>query len=167
MPSNNTDQPASSQVNIQNDPAIKDFESALSHFQAGKWKQAAKDLAGVLEKTESMRIRASARQYAAICERQIAPEPKIDDPYLAAVVAKNRGHHDEALGLCKKAAADDERFVYLQASIHALLGDHESALAQLADAIRLEPKNRVHAYHDPDFEDLRQDEAFAELLANP
>ena len=49
----------------------------------------------------------------------------------------------------------DERFAYLAASIHAAEGRTDEAAKALSRAIELNPKNRVHAFHDPDFAELR------------
>ena len=54
--------------------------------------------------------------------------------------------------------------IYLAASLKALDGDAEQALELLARAIELEPRNRVHAYHDPDFRELRDADGFSSLL---
>ena len=58
----------------------------------------------------------------------------------------------------------DERFAYLAASIHALREDHEAALRLLDHSIELNPKNRVHAFHDPDFATLRERGEIADRL---
>ena len=73
------------------------------------------------------------------------------DPYLSAVFEKNNGNLEQALELCQQQGATDkdERYTYLMASIQALAGAEDEALDLLQAAIRLEPKNRVHAYHDP------------------
>jgi hypothetical protein len=59
----------------------------------------------------------------------------------------------------------DERYLYLNASLKALNGDAEDAIEMLRSAIASEPKNRIHAYHDPDFENLEKLEEFQELVA--
>lgn len=148
------------------DPALADFEQALELLYRGKHQQAAKLLEGVIENGDSMRLRDRARQHLAICKRHLDPARDVEDPYLRAVMAKNRGDLDEALSHCKNPGKD-ERFAYLAASIHALQGAEDKALELLRTAIELEPKNRVHAFHDPDFAPMRGEEAFAELLANP
>jgi hypothetical protein len=67
-----------------------------------------------------------------------------------------------ALELCKRGGRQgkDERFAYLAASIHALRGEHDDALKLLELATEMNPKNRIHAYHDPDFAALRGREGF-------
>ena len=58
----------------------------------------------------------------------------------------------------------DERFAYLAASIHAAEGRTEEAAQALSRAIDLNPKNRVHAFHDPDFAELRKDRDHRQLF---
>ncbi|RMH22916.1 MAG: hypothetical protein D6696_02245 [Acidobacteria bacterium] len=147
------------------DPAVGLYEQALGLIYDKKWAKAAKLLEQVIEESDARQLRDRARQHLAICRRQTAKPVRNEDAYFQAVVEKNRGNLKAALALCDGAAADDERFAYLAAAIHARMGSAEEALAQLAVAIRLEPKNRVHAYHDPDFEPLRQEEASAAALA--
>ena len=50
----------------------------------------------------------------------------------------------------------DERFAYLAASIHAVEDRLDEAAEVLARAVELNPKNRIHAFHDPDFAELRK-----------
>jgi hypothetical protein len=73
------------------------------------------------------------------------------------VVAKNRGDYAAVLEVCARGGrrGKDERFAYLAASALALSGDLDEAVKVLQQAIELNPENRVHAFHDPDFRVLR------------
>lgn len=146
------------------DPALGKFEKALEYLHKGDHKKAAKAFEKVLESTDGRQLRARARQYLDICRRHLENEQDSEDPYLLAVYEKNRGAFEKADALARQGGDGDERYVYLRASIQALQG-HDDAVTTLARAIELNPRNRVHAFHDPDFEELRQDEAFADLLA--
>jgi tetratricopeptide (TPR) repeat protein len=88
------------------------------------------------------------------------------DPFLQAVFEKNRGNLAAALDLCRKEGREqkDERFAYLAASIHAVEGRLEEAVQALSRAIELNPRNRVHAYHDPDFAEIRRDRDHRQLF---
>jgi len=149
------------------DPDIARYEAALRLLHDRKWVEAAAAFETLGETTVSRRLRALAQQHLAASRRMIEDEQAVDDadPYLKAVLLKNRGAYDEALALCSSATDDNERMAFLAASVQALRGETEPALALLEDAIRLEPKNRVHAFHDPDFNALRQLDAFQALLA--
>ena len=121
----------------------------------------------VVEESDGRRLRDRARQYLAICRSHNETPAETEDPFLAAVVAKNEGSLEEADRLCGQGPSDEERFIYLNASIRALSGENEKALELLKKAIALEPKNRVHAFHDPDFETLRGSEGFNALINPP
>ncbi len=152
------------------DAAIGDFSKALELVHGHKWQQAAKLLEKVIAETEEVRISDRARQYLEICRLRLDKDKTQDsDPYLHAVFEKNRGNLEGALKLCKKhgAADKEERYAYLMASIRALSGAEDEALELLKTAIRLDPKNRVHAYHDPDFEALQGRDEFAQLIQAP
>ncbi len=141
------------------------FSKALELLHASDWSQAASLLEKVIADTDSIHLRDRARQMHTICEHQLADDLDIEDPYLSAVFEKNRGNLDRALALIEEAGTQDERFAFLAASVQSLRGETEEALEHLDNAIRLEPKNRVHAYHDPDFESLREDESFQSLVS--
>ena len=146
--------------------ALESYQEALGLIHEQKWAKAAKLLEQVVAEAEDLHLADRARQNLAICQHRIEKADTDSDPYLQAVYEKNRGNLEEALELCKKqrGAAKDERFAYLMASIQALAGSEDEALSLLEDAIRLEPKNRVHAYHDPDFKALQGREEFSQLV---
>ena len=148
------------------DATLEAFENGLKLVHGGNWKQAAEIFKGVVAESDAHELTDRARQYLAICEDRLAGDQKIDDPYLAAVVSKNQGDVESAQKLAAQAgsADKDDRIAYLQASIHALAGDDDKAIEVLGKAIQLDPRNRVQAYHDPDFKDLRESEEFQDLL---
>ena len=81
--------------------------------------------------------------------------------------AKNEGDFDTALELCARGGLKgrDERFAYLAAAIEGLRENHEEALELLEKAIEMNGVNRVHAFHDPDFQSLRDDPTSDEIFA--
>ena len=48
--------------------------------------------------------------------------------------------------------------------ILALQGEFDEAAEALGRAVELNPKNRVHAYHDTDFQELRRSEDHRKLF---
>jgi tetratricopeptide (TPR) repeat protein len=145
------------------DPLLVTFNKALEALHAKSWDKAAQLFESVVQESDVPEFRERARQYLAACRLQErkaqgdAPSPD-EDPYLRAVVEKNRGNYAAALDLVKKNGGDkDERFAYLAASIHAAEGRKDEAAKSLTRAVELNAKNRVHAFHDPDFADLRRD----------
>jgi len=148
------------------DPALEDFGRAIKLVHENKWQEAADAFEKVIAESDEMQITDRARQHLSICRQHTDPVATDDDPYLQAVFEKNRGNLDEALALCQghSGANSEEHFAYLMASIRALDGEEDHALELLATAIELEPKNRVHAFHDSDFTALRNREEFTQLV---
>lgn len=145
------------------------YAKGLDLLYAKKWKKAAEIFERLVSTTDNRQLADRARQSLGVCRRHLEPEGEGEDPYLTAVYEKNRGNLERALELCGAAGKgdEDERVAYLLASLHSLTGAPEKAIEYLETAIRLEPKNRVHAYHDPDFADLRGQEDFSQLVDAP
>ncbi len=139
------------------DPIVGRFNQAIEQLQAGKWKKAQGALQGIVADSEIPEVAEKARQMLRVCDSRLADASEIpEDPFLGAVFEKNRGNYSSALELCKKGGRTDtdDRFAYLAASIHALAEQADEAVAALHTAVQLNPKNRVHAFHDPDFEGI-------------
>jgi tetratricopeptide (TPR) repeat protein len=156
------------------DPALDAFTKALDAFHKKDWAKATELLENVLAESDRPDLSARARQYL-VSSRQKLEETAAGkgkakgedgDPFLRAVIEKNRGDAATALELCRQGGRDqkDERFAYLAASIHAAEGRTEEAVQALSRAIELNPKNRVHAFHDPDFAELRKDRDHRQLF---
>ncbi|MEA2599649.1 MAG: hypothetical protein QOF89_641 [Acidobacteriota bacterium] len=146
------------------DPALEAFGQGLSALQAGDWKKAVEHLERAVETADrtDLRDRAqqflnAARQKAGAGDGKAARSPEAD-PYLEAVYERNRGNLKAALDIAQKGGRDekDERFAYLAASIHAVENRLDEAAQALATAVELNPKNRIHAFHDSDFAELRK-----------
>lgn len=155
------------------DPALDAFTRALDAFHKKDWAKAAEQFEAVLAQSDLLDLSARARQYLAASRQRLdaadaaaggakakgKSKQEDGDPFLRAVFEKNRGDSAAALELCRQEGREqkDERFAYLAAAIHASEGRTEEAVAALSRAIELNPKNRVYAFHDPDFADLRRD----------
>ncbi len=149
--------------------ALADFTKGLELLHGKKWSKAAKVFEKVIADCEGMQLADRARQYLAICRQQTEEAEETDDSYLRAVFEKNRGNLERAFELCEErdGAKSEEHFAYLMASIRALDGAEDEALELLEAAIELEPKNRIHAFHDSDFKALHGREEFTELVSAP
>jgi len=156
-------------ASVYDDPVVEAFEEALEAVHAGKWKDAAGRLERVIEETDQPEIAARARQYLAVCRAQMETPPADDgdDPFLQAVVLKNQGDLEGALAIVGGGSGNDDRFLYLAASIHALRKEGAAAEKALLRAVEINPKNRVYAFHDPDFSHLREHEEYAHLFSAP
>src|SRR5436305_8986111 len=161
------------------DSSLQAYTQALEALHRKSWSKAAQLCATVVESSALPEVRERARQSLAACHQQEAqqqaereeksgkkpPEDEADS-YLRAVVEKNRGDLAAALALCRQGGNDqkDERFAYLAASIHALEGRADEAAQVLSRAVELSAKNRIHAFHDPDFAELRGNPSFRQLI---
>jgi hypothetical protein len=152
------------------DSSLQAYSQALEALHRKSWSQAAELFETVVESSDTPEIRERARQYLAACRLQEAKSGHSRDdeadPYLRAVYEKNRGDLSAALALCRQAGNDqkDERFAYLAASIHALEERPEEAAKVLSRAVELSAKNRIYAFHDPDFAELRGNPSFRHLF---
>lgn len=145
------------------DPALEYFSDGLSALQAKDWKKAVGHLEKAVETADRTDLRDKAKQFLNVARQKSpaegkdakSPEP---DPYLQAVYERNRGDLQAALAIAQKGGRDqkDERFAYLAASIHAVQDRLDEAAVALAKAVELNPKNRIHAFHDADFAELRK-----------
>jgi tetratricopeptide (TPR) repeat protein len=150
------------------DPSLEALSQGLAALQAQDWAKAVKHFELAVEQSDQPEVKDRARQFLTVSRQRAqgsakpagakgaaAEEP---DPYLQAVYEKNRGNLAEALEISRKGGQDqkDERFAYLAASIHAVESRWDDAAQALARAVELNPKNRIHAFHDPDFAELRK-----------
>jgi len=154
------------------DPAIDALTKGLAALQSKDWPRAAELLEKAVAMADRPELRERARQFLAACLQKMQVEEgkpakgRDVDPYLQAVYEKNRGNLREALEICRRGGREqkDERFAYLAASIHALENRTEEAAQALAKAAELNPKNRIHAFHDSDFAELRKNRDYRSLF---
>lgn len=134
---------------LGNEPLLETYEKALKALYGGKRAEAEKLLHQVIEECDQPELTERARQILAASRAPEDDAPESDDPFLLAVYQKNRGRYAEALELARKGgrSGKDERFAYLEASIHALEDRLDDAAGALDKAIELNEKNRVHAFH--------------------
>ena len=144
------------------DPALDALTQGLAALQAKDWKKAVEHFEQAVELSDRPEVKDRARQFLTVSRQGEAggeasrrPEPT---PTSRRVYEKNRGNLAEALEISRKGGRDqkDERFAYLAASIHAVEDRLDEAAQALAQAVELNPKNRIHAFHDPDFAELRK-----------
>jgi tetratricopeptide (TPR) repeat protein len=146
------------------DPALEALTQGLAALQAKDWAKAVERFEEAVRESDRPEVRDRARQYLVASRQKAEGEGEKpakgaeQDPYLLAVYEKNRGNLKEALEISRKGGRDqkDERFAYLTASLHAIEGRWDEATQALVKAIELNPKNRVHAFHDPDLAELRK-----------
>ncbi|MEA2692734.1 MAG: hypothetical protein QOJ16_2121 [Acidobacteriota bacterium] len=157
------------------DPAFALFAEGLQALDRKDWGKGIELLKKAIEVSDLADLTARARQYLTAAEKRLqaasgAADPAgagaDEDPYLQALYEKNRGNFKPALDLLKKGGREkkDERFAYLAAAIHALENRPEEAAQALSQAVELNPKNRIHAFHDADFAELKKNRDYRHLF---
>ncbi len=154
------------EIRIEHDPLVAVYIKGTRALYAKKWRDAKKFFEQVLKETDQPELRMGAQKYLEVCDRHLSKPRRPDDPFLLAVFERNRGNLDEALDICTRGgrAGKDDKFAYLASAIHAVRGDLEKAASLLETAISMDPRNRVHASYDSDFDALRAEEDYAALF---
>jgi tetratricopeptide (TPR) repeat protein len=146
------------------------YEAALRLMQDGKYDkaQAAFDkmlAAGAGDLSER------ARMYSNACLQQTAKGKNSfashEEHYDYAVSLLNDGHYEDAreqFTLILKANDKADYALYGLAVLSSMTGDSHHCLEHLTEAIRQNPRNRIQARADSDFQDMADDPRFTELL---
>lgn len=165
-------QKAAAALSVHAEQAIHEYEQALVLLRKQQFAEAAEGFKAILKShPQEKEVADRCRAYLRICERgpgeKVMPLKRVEDYYYQGVLECNRQQYDEALKHLDRALKmnpKDDRVLYVLASTQALKGDREQALAALKEAIDLNAVNRIHAQQDPDFEPLRDDDAFLDLV---
>lgn len=133
--------------------ALPHFEAILSGFPAEK---------ELIDRVQS---------YARICrtnlEKAKPSNAKPEDYFYLGVIKANEANYAEAVEFLDRALQvnpKDEKAHYVMASTRSMRGEREVAIKHLQEAIALNATNRNYAQNDPDFESLRGDDAFENLV---
>jgi tetratricopeptide (TPR) repeat protein len=153
--------------------ARKEYDRGVAALQRRKTEEAERHFLELIQKySEEKELVDRARVYLAVCERQknaaAASLSEPEDFYYAAVLEKNRGKLDEAIEHLKRAARKNGggKVDFLLACCYAQQGEPESALEHLRRAIEEDQRNRILARHDRDFDPVRDNPEFQDLLAS-
>jgi tetratricopeptide (TPR) repeat protein len=151
--------------------AVKDYASAVEKVQSRDWAGARPLLNALVKKYSTepdlLDVADRARAYLKVCERRLGENDTAgQDPFLLGVYHSNRGEFDEALKQFERAASEggSDRTHYALAAIRAQRGDHKGAIASLHQAIRADDRNRLYALNDPDFDSIRDEPEFIDLV---
>jgi len=152
--------------------ALKEFERGVGLLQKQSYGEALERFQAIVtgfpqEKELTDRAQAYARICHNLLDRREAQPRKPEDFFYYGVIKANEADYDEAAKLLERALQTDpkdEKAHYVLASTLALKGDRRQALEHLREAIELNATNRIYARNDPDFEPLRDDENFQNLI---
>jgi tetratricopeptide (TPR) repeat protein len=146
------------------------YESALRLMQEGRFEKAHTAFTKLVL-TAPAELTERIRMYLAACTQQMGGGKNTfatpEEQYDYAISLINDGHYEDArqhLQQIIKADAKADYAFYGMAVIASMTGEAENCLQQLAEAIGLNPRNRIQARSDSDFQDMSDDPRFTELL---
>ncbi len=154
------------------DQSVSAFATALGHLHKSEFETARQQfLAIAASADDEPALTERALTYARVCERRVAGPPAEptsgDERYHRAVALANAGQLEGALALLDRMLQDEPgsvRALYARASTWALRRNAEAAVTDLRRAIQAEPRVRFQAVNDPDFESIREEPAFIDLI---
>lgn len=151
-------------------PAFQQYQSAVQLLQQGKYDRALAAFEKLLPSAPP-EILERARMYMVTCQRQMdrsslafqTPEERYD----YAISQLNQGYFEEAREQLDGLIGDDPKADYAYyglAVLDSITGRPQNCLENLGRAIELNPKNRLQARSDNDFQSMVDDPRFTELL---
>ena len=150
--------------------SLAQYEAALRLMQAGKFQQAHETFNGMLASAPPD-LAERIRMYISACLQQISKSKTAftsdEERYDYAISLLNEGNFDDARAELKRIVSDNDRADYAfygLAALSSITGDTHHCLEHLTEAIRLNPRNRIQARSDSDFQDMADDPRFTELL---
>lgn len=150
--------------------ALALYESALRLMQDGKFQQAHEAFNGMLASAPPD-LAERTRMYISACLQQISKKQtdfaSDEERYDYAISLLNQGNYEDARVQLKQIINENDRADYAfygLAVLASMTGDAHHCLEHLTEAIRLNPRSRIQARSDPDFQDMADDPRFTELL---
>jgi len=151
-------------------PAFQHYQSAVQLLQQGKCEKALAAFEKMLP-AAPVEIRERCQMYISTCQRQLE-RPQLsfltpEEQYDYAVSQLNTGYFEEAREQFDAILAEHPKADYAYyglALLDAIAGRAQDCLQNLAQAIELNPRNRLQARVDNDFQTMADDPRFTELL---
>lgn len=151
-------------------PAFQQYQSAVQLLQQGKFEKALAAFEKLLP-TAPPELKERCSMYITTCQRQVE-KPALtfaspEEHYDYAVSQLNTGYYEEARDQFNQILArhpESDYAFYGLALLDSITGRTQDCLMNLARAIELNPKNRLQARVDNDFQSMVDDPRFTELL---
>jgi tetratricopeptide (TPR) repeat protein len=151
-------------------PAFQHYQAAVQLLQQGKYEKALAAFEKLLL-TAPPEIKERCQMYISTCQRQMEQSrltfPTPEEHYDYAVSQLNTGYYEEAREQFNNILAaypQADYALYGLALLDAITGHTQECLGNLARAIELNPRNRLQARADNDFQSMADDPRFTELL---
>ncbi len=146
------------------------YEAALRLMQEGKYEKAHTAFDKMLA-VGAGDLADRVRMYINACVQQVSKGKTTftsnEEQYDYAISLLNDGHYEDAReqfqSILKQNDKADYAF-YGLAVLASMTGDSHTCLEHLTEAIRQNPRNRIQARADSDFQDMADDPRFTELL---
>lgn len=156
--------------NVTTGPAFQQYQTAVQLLQQGKYEKANAAFEKLLPNAP-MEIVERCRVYIITCRRQMEKHnlsfATPEEHYDYAISQLNTGDYDDAreqfLSILSSHPDIDYAF-YGLAVLDSITGRVQECLSNLARAIELNPRNRLQARADNDFQSMVDDPRFTELL---
>ena len=146
------------------------YQAAVQLVQQGKFERAITAFEKVVASAPPEIIE-RCRMYIQTCRKQLDSKGLAfltpGERYDYAVSQINAGDFEEATNQLKGILADDSSADFAHyglALLYAITGKTQDCLDSLTQAIELNPKNRLQARTDNDFQSMSDDPRFTELL---
>jgi tetratricopeptide (TPR) repeat protein len=146
------------------------YEAALRLMQEGKYEKAHAAFDKMLAAGPG-ELGDRVRMYINACLLQVAKGKTTftshEEHYDYAISLLNDGHYEDAREQFKEILKANEKADYAfygLAVLASMTGDSHTCLEHLTEAIRQNPRNRIQARADSDFQDMADDPRFTELL---
>jgi tetratricopeptide (TPR) repeat protein len=151
-------------------PAFQQYQSAVQLLQQSKFEKALTAFEKLLPMAP-LELLDRCRMYISTCQRQLEQHKLTfltpEEHYDYAISQLNTGYYEEAReqfqGILTGHPDADYAF-YGLALLDAITGRTQDCLGNLARAIELNPRNRLQARADNDFQSMVDDPRFTELL---
>lgn len=153
-----------------NSPAFQHYQAAVQLLQQGKYEKALAALEKLLPEAPP-ELKERCQMYISTCQRQMEKVQLAfetpEEHYDYAISQLNTGYYEEAR---EQFSAILERYpqadyaYYGLAVLEAMTGRSQECLNCLSQAIGMNPRNRLQARVDNDFQNMVDDPRFTELL---
>ncbi len=150
--------------------AHQPYLAALQLLQQGKFEKGLAAFEKLLP-TASEEIKERCRMYIATCRRQLEQHnlafASAEERFDYAVSLLNQGFYEEArehLAAVVSASPSADYGFYGLAVLDSITGRTQECLVNLSRAIEINPRNRLQARSDNDFQNMVDDPRFTELL---
>ena len=150
--------------------AIAGYEAALTLLHQGKFDKA-KELFIKMLDTAPPDIAERIRMNVTLCLQQVSKGTTTfqshEEQYDCAIALMNSGQYEDAREHFREIQQKHPEGTYVYyglAVLASMTGEASQCLAHLAEAIRHDPRHRIQARSDSDFQNMADDPRFTELL---